>query len=84
MWTKKHNEKKENIKPRIKNQMVITIKNIEQINKKTNKTIKIFETALDIENELGLRKGARNKIYECLKGKLKTAYGYKWQKWEPI
>lgn len=33
---------------------------------------------IEAENELKLRKGARNKIYECLSGKLKTAYNYKW------
>jgi len=34
---------------------------------------------LEIETELKLRTGARNKIYDCLRNKLKTAYGYKWE-----
>lgn len=72
-------EKVERMKPRIKNQMKITYKNIQQIDKKKEELIDIFENALEIEKKLKLRKGARNKIYECLKGKLKTAYGYKWK-----
>jgi len=32
-----------------------------------------------MKDELGLRNGARNKIYECINGTLKTAYGYKWE-----
>lgn len=71
--------KKKSMKPRIKNQMKITYKNIKQIDVKTGKIIKVFENALSIEKELNLRKGARNKIYECLKGVLKTAYGFKWE-----
>ena len=67
------------MKPRIKNQMKITYKNIKQIDKKTGELINVFENALEIEEKLKLRKGARNKIYECLNGKLKTAYGYKWK-----
>ena len=69
--------KEDNVKPRIKNQMKITYVNIKQIDKKTNEVIKVFENALMIEKELNLRSGARNKIYECLNKKLKTAYGYK-------
>jgi predicted DNA-binding protein YlxM (UPF0122 family) len=71
--------KEKSMKPRIKNQMKVTYKNIEQIDKKTEKLINIFENALEIEKKLNLRNGARNKIYECLKGKIKTAYGYKWR-----
>lgn len=72
-------KKVDNMKPRIKNQMKITYKNIKQIDKKTGELINVFESALEIEEKLKLRKGARNKIYECLNGKLKTAYGYKWK-----
>lgn len=72
-------EKVDRMKPRIKNQMKITYKDIKQIDKKTGELIKIFESALKIEEELNLRSGARNKIYQCLKGNLKTAYGYKWR-----
>lgn len=71
--------KEENVKPRIKNQMKITYKNIKQIDKLTGEIIKVFDNALEIEKELKLRHGARNKIYECLNNKLKTAYGYKWK-----
>lgn len=33
----------------------------------------------DRMKELKLRSGARNKIYECINNKIKTAYGYKWE-----
>lgn len=72
-------EKLDKMEPRIKNQMKITYKDIKQIDIKTNKIINEFKDALSIEINLNLRKGARNKIYECLNGKLKTAYGYKWK-----
>ena len=42
--------------------------------------IKIFDSVSQIESELGLKKGARNLIYRCLNKKMKTAYGYKWEK----
>lgn len=72
-------KKVDSMKPRIKNQMKVTYKNIKQVNKKTGDVINVFASALEIEEKLKLRKGARNKIYECLNGKLKTAYGYKWK-----
>ncbi len=72
-------EKVDKMKPRIKNQMKVTYKDIKQIDKKTDEVIKVFESALKIEEELNLKKGARNKIYECLSKKRKTAYGYKWK-----
>lgn len=53
--------------------------NIRQLDKQTGELIGIFDNALDIEEKLDLRSGARNKIYECIKGKLKTAYGFKWE-----
>ncbi len=71
--------KEEFMKPRIKNQMKITYSNIEQIDKFSGEVIHVFSNALDIEKTLKLRSGARNKIYECLSGVLKTAYGYKWK-----
>jgi len=71
--------KEVSVKPRIKNQMKVTYKNIEQIDKKTGKVLNVFENALDAERVLKLRRGARNKIYDCFKGVLKTAYGYKWK-----
>jgi hypothetical protein len=60
-------------------QMPIKYTDIQQIDIKTNEVLKIFSNALEIEKELNLRSGARNKIYECLRNKLKTAYGYKWK-----
>ena len=76
LWSHEYTEK---MTPKIKYQMPNKYLNISQIDIKTGETIKIFNNALDIEKELKLRQGARNKIYECLKNKNKTAYGYKWQ-----
>lgn len=72
-------EKNDHIKSKIRYQMPIKYKNIKQINEKTGEIIHIFANALEAEIELKLRKGARNKIYECINGKLKTAYGYNWK-----
>lgn len=63
----------------IKCQMPIKYKNIKQIDPKTGGIVNTFATALDVERILKLRSGARNKIYECLKGNLKTYKGYEWQ-----
>lgn len=68
--------------PKIKYQMPIKHVKIKQIDKESDKVLNIFENALEIETKLKLRSGARNKIYDCLNKKLKTAYGYKWQKQE--
>jgi len=62
----------------IKYQMPIKFSEIKQISK-GGEVLKTFNSALEIEKELGLRDGARNKIYECINGQLKTAYGYKWE-----
>lgn len=70
----------ESIDSKIKYQMPIKITSIKQIDKTSDEVIKIFDNALQIENELGLRKGARNVIYRCLNKEMKTAYGYKWEK----
>lgn len=72
-------EKCDSVNSKIKYQMPIKYANIQQIDTKTNKIIHIFADALEIETELGLRKGARNKIYECINKKIKTAYGYNWK-----
>ncbi len=72
-------EFKDKLHPQIKYQMPNKYIDIQQIDKKTNEVINTFETALQIEQELGLIKGSRNKIYDCLKGTYKTAYGYKWK-----
>lgn len=66
-------------KSRVKYQMPIKYTNIAQIDKRTNEILKVFDSALDIEKHLKLRSGARNKIYDCINNKLKTAYGYKWK-----
>jgi hypothetical protein len=71
--------KYDKVKPKIKYQMPIKYVKIKQIDKKTNEIIHIFANALEIETELKLRIGSRNKIYDCLHNKLKTAYGYKWK-----
>jgi hypothetical protein len=76
-------EFKDKLEPKIRYQMPIKFSDIQQIDKETNQVIKTFDTALQIEKELGLINGSRNKIYDCLRGKLKTAYGYKWKiKWD--
>lgn len=75
-------EKKDYLEPRSKYQFQfnrIKYINIEQIDRKTNKVITVFDNVLSIEQELCLRKGAKNKIYECLNGTLKSAYGYLWK-----
>lgn len=76
LWSYKKYDK---IEPKKKYQMPIKYTKIKQINCKTDKIIHIFEDALEIETDLKLRSGARNKIYECLNKKIKTAYGYKWE-----
>ena len=69
----------EKIDSKLKYQMPIKYSKIKQLDKKTGCVIKTFNSALEIENELKLRSGARNKIYECINNKIKTAYGYKWE-----
>lgn len=72
-------EKKESVDKTTRYQMPIKYINVKQIDKNTGELIFIHDTALDAEKNLDLRKGARNKIYDCIKGKSKTAYGYKWE-----
>lgn len=72
-------ELKDNVQPKIKYQMPNKYVNIKQIDKLTGEVIKIFESALEIEKELNLVNGSRNLIYKCLKGDVKTAFGYKWE-----
>jgi len=38
----------------------------------------VFETALDAEQKMNLRSGARSKILECAKGRIPTYLGYNW------
>lgn len=70
---------KEKMEPTIKYQMPNKYIDIQQIDKETNKVLQTFNSALQIEQELGLISGSRNKIYDAINGKLKTAYGYKWK-----
>jgi len=70
----------EKIESKIKYQMPLKITEIKQIDKKTGDIIKIFDSVSTIENELGLKKSGRNLIYRCLNNKIKSAYGYKWEK----
>ena len=72
-------EKLTAIQSKIKWQAPIKYQNIKQIDVESQKIIHIFANALEAETELKLRKGARNKIYECINNKLKTAYGYNWK-----
>lgn len=72
-------EKYDKVNPKIKYQMPIKYFNIKQIDIKSQKVISIFTTALDAERTLNLRVGARNKILECVKGKIKTYIGYDWK-----
>lgn len=59
--------------------MPIKYTNIKQINKESGELIKIFENATEIEKELNLKIGSRNRIIDCINKKVKTAYGYKWE-----
>ena len=72
-------EFKEKVLPKIRYQAPIKFENIKQIDTKTNQIIATFDNTLEAEKQLGLRKGARNKIYDCINKKLKTAYGFKWE-----
>ena len=62
--------------------MPIKYVDIQQIDIETGEVLKTYKNALEIENKLKLRSGARNKIYDCLTNKTKTAYGYKWKQKE--
>lgn len=44
-----------------------------------NKIVNTFSSALEAEKALGLRKGARNKILECARGKVRSYKGYLWE-----
>ena len=52
-------------------------KAIVMIDKKTDKTIKQFNSIIDGTKYIG--KNNSGAIVSCCKGKLKTAYGYKWK-----
>ena len=71
--------KVDKMKSRRKNEKKCIYNNISQLDKETDEIIDTFDNALDIEKKLVLHSGARNKIYDCLRGIIKTAYGYKWK-----
>lgn len=50
---------------------------IQMIDKKTDEVIKEFDSLADAANYLGK---SHSGISQCLSGRLKTAYGYKWNK----
>lgn len=68
---------KERMEPIIKYQMPIKYKNIQRHCPKSGE-IMVFETALDAEQKMNLRSGARSKILECAKGRIPTYLGYNW------
>jgi hypothetical protein len=78
IWKKEFCGKNLKLKKK-KYQMPIKYVNIKQININNGEIIDIHENALIAEEKLKLRSGSRNKIIECIKGNLKTAYGFKWE-----
>ena len=72
-------EKVKKLDSKKKYQMPVKYNKIEQVDVETGEILNVYDNALEIEQKLKLRKGARNKIYECIKNKIKTAYGYKWK-----
>lgn len=52
-------------------------KKVAMIDKDTNKIIKTFNSIIDATHFMN--KNGSSHIVNCCKGKLKTAYGYKWQ-----
>jgi hypothetical protein len=65
---------------KMKYQMPVKYTSIIQLDKHDGHVIMTHDNALAAETALNLRKGARNKIYECMNGQLKTAYGFVWRK----
>lgn len=51
-------------------------KRVAQYNKQTKKLIKIWDSIMDVERELGINPG---NISSCCKGKLKSAGGFVWK-----
>lgn len=78
IWSYTYLGKKINRK--MKYQMPVKYTSIIQLDKYDGHVIMTHDNALAAETTLKLRKGARNKIYECMSGKLKTAYGFVWRK----
>jgi len=63
----------------IKYQMPIKFKNIKQISIQNGTIINVFEDALSAARSLNLSKAGRNRILDCVNGRMKTAYGFKWK-----
>jgi hypothetical protein len=78
IWSYKYLGK--SISAKIKWQMPTKYKIVIQLDKNDGRVIMEHESALKAERALNLKKGARNKICDCINGKLKTAYGFKWKK----
>ena len=52
-------------------------KKVNMLDKKTKQTIKTFGSLIDAAKYIGVNKSCH--IVSCCKGRLKTAYGYKWE-----
>lgn len=50
---------------------------VKMLNKENNEVIKIFGSIIDAAHYIGANKSCH--IVSCCKGRLKTAYGYKWE-----
>lgn len=50
---------------------------VEMINKETNEVIRVFNSLIEAADYMN--KNCSGHIVSCCKGKLKTAYGYKWR-----
>lgn len=53
------------------------MKRVIQINKETKEVVKVFNSIMEVERELGI---SNSNISECCSGKRKTAGGYTWIK----
>jgi len=69
----------EKIEPFIQYKKPIIYKNIKQIDIKTGEIIKVHDDFASIIENLKLQPKASNKISDYLKGKSKSAFGYKWE-----
>lgn len=54
-------------------------KKVKQIDPKTGKVIKTYNSITETLKELNLTENARCRISNCCKGRIQTACGYKWQ-----
>lgn len=79
----------ENMKHAYKNNLIVSYaagkyganslkaKKVNMLDKKTRKIIKTFGSLIDAAKYIGVNKSCH--IVSCCKGRLKTAYGYKWE-----